>query len=59
MVPPGWFDDQSVEGFNILCNNISSSYLNQVGLNLVKYGQRKLYLITSPKYNNLYTKQIQ
>ena len=45
----------SLFGFNILQNNISRSYANQLGILKAKYGQRKLYLITSPKYNEMYT----
>ncbi len=54
-VPIGYFDDQSVEGYNKMCNNIRRCYLNQLGILKVKYGMRKLYLITAPKYSDSYT----
>ena len=51
----GYYDDESVEGFNIICNDLNRCYSNQLGKLRVKYMMRKLYLITSTKYCDMYT----
>eukprot|EP01084_Bolivina_argentea_P314016 543874_1 len=53
-IPIGYFNDQSVEGYNKLFMRIMAAYLNQLGILKVKYPMMKLYLITSPKYYDMY-----
>ena len=50
-----FMDDESTEGYNVICNDLSNCYSNQLGVLKVQYMMSKLYLITCPKYCQTYT----
>eukprot|EP01083_Nonionella_stella_P205377 747945_1 len=54
-MPIGLADDEGMEAHHRIANVVRSQYLNQRGQSRIKHSMTKMYVISSPKYSNVYT----
>ena len=54
-MPGGYCDEQGLEGMHVIFNECRRAYSNQLDILRVQYMLEKIYLITSPKYCQMYT----